>query len=94
MVGGDNEDGEVEAKIDFDLVCDRYLMFHVGWSGERRVFGCVIYVEIRSGKFWIQRDGTEAGIAYVLIAAGVPKSDIVIGYRSLYMRKFTELAIG
>ena len=45
-------------------------------------------------KFWIQRDGTEAGIAYVLIAAGVPKSDIVIGYRSLYMRKFTELAIG
>ena len=94
MIGGDNEDGEVEAKIAFDLVCDRYLMFHVGWSGERRVFGCVIYVEIRSGKFWIQRDGTEVGIAYVLIAAGVPKSDIVIGYRSIYMRKFTELAIG
>ena len=94
MVGGDNEDREVEAKIAFDLVCDRYLMFHVGWSGERRVFGCVIYVEIRSGKFWIQRDGTEAGIAYVLIAAGVPKSDVVIGFRSLYMRKFTGLAKG
>ena len=82
MVGGDNEDGEVEVKIAFDLVRDRYLMFHVGWSGERRVFGCVIYVEIRSGKFWIQRDGTEAGIAYVLIAAGVPKSDVCLLYTS------------
>ena len=56
-------------------------MFHVGWSGERRVFGCVIYVEIRSGNFWIQGDGAEAGIANELIAAGVPKSDIVLGYR-------------
>ncbi len=67
-------------------------MFHVGWRGERRVFGCVIHIEIREEKIWIQRDGTEVGIANELIAAGVPKSDIVLGYRSPYMRKFTELA--
>ncbi|MCL2926739.1 MAG: XisI protein [Trichodesmium sp. MAG_R01] len=91
---GDNKDGEIETKIAFDLVRDRYLMFHVGCSGERRVFGCVINVEIRSGKFWIQGDGTEAGIANELIAAGVPKSDTVLGYRSPYMRKFTGFATG
>lgn len=66
-------------------------MFHVGWCGEKRVFGCVIHVEVRSGKIWIQRDGTEVGIANELIEAGVPKSDIVLGYRSPYMRKFTKL---
>ena len=70
------------------------MIFHVGWSGEKRVFGCVIYVEIRSGNFWIQGDGAEAGIANELIAAGVPKSDIVLGYRSLYMLKFIGLATG
>ncbi|NEO57084.1 MAG: XisI protein [Okeania sp. SIO3B5] len=66
-------------------------MFHVGWCGERRVFGCVIYIEIRARKIWIQRDGTEIGIAKELIEAGVPKYDIVLGYSSPYMRKFTNL---
>ncbi|NES79645.1 MAG: hypothetical protein F6K06_29545 [Okeania sp. SIO1H4] len=27
---------------------------------------------------WVQRDGTEVGIARELIEAGVPKSDIVL----------------
>ncbi|MFB2838606.1 XisI protein [Floridanema evergladense] len=89
-----SDDCEVETQIAFDVDRDRYLMFHVGWRGERRVFGCVIHIEIREGKIWIQRDGTEVGIANQLIAAGVPKSDIVLGYRSPYMRKFTELAVG
>ncbi|MEM1168197.1 MAG: XisI protein [Cyanobacteria bacterium P01_H01_bin.35] len=91
---GDNDYEEIETQIAFDLERDRYLMFHVGWRGERRVFGCVIHLEIRSGKIWIQRDGTEIGIANKLIAAGVPKSDIVLGYRSPYMRQFTGLATG
>jgi hypothetical protein len=89
----DSDDREVETQIAFDVERDRYLMFHVGWRGEKRVFGCVIHLEIREGKIWIQRDGTEVGIANELIAAGVPKSDIVLGYRSPYMRKFTELAV-
>ena len=90
----DCEDLEVETQIAFDRDRDRYLMFHVGWRGEGRVYGCVIHIEIRSGKIWIQRDGTEVGIANELIESGVPKSEIVLGYRSPYMRKFTELAVG
>ncbi|MFB2921571.1 MULTISPECIES: XisI protein [Aerosakkonema] len=90
----DSDAREVETQIAFDIERDRYLMFHVGWRGERRVFGCVIHIEIKQEKIWIQRDGTEVGIAKELIKAGVPKSDIVLGYRSPYMRKFTELAVG
>lgn len=90
----DCEDREVETQIAFDIERDRYLMFHVGWRGEKRVYGCVIHIEIKEGKIWIQRDGTEVGIANELIESGVPKSDIVLGYRSPYMRKFTELAVG
>lgn len=90
----DYEDPEVETQIAFDGDRDRYLMFHVGWRGEGRVYGCVIHIEIKDGKIWIQRDGTEVGIANELIESGVPKSDIVLGYRSPYMRKFTELAVG
>ncbi|GGA46650.1 hypothetical protein CYANOKiyG1_65700 [Okeania sp. KiyG1] len=53
-----------------------------------------VFVEIRSGKIWIQRDGTEVGIVNELIEVGVSKSDIVLGYRSPYMRKFTKLGVG
>jgi XisI protein len=90
----EGEDREVETQIAFDIERSRYLMFHVGWRGEKRVYGCVIHIEIKEDKIWIQRDGTEEGIANELIEAGVAKSDIVLGYRSPYMRKFTELAIG
>lgn len=90
----DCEDREVENQIAFDRDRDRYLMFHVGWRGEGRVYGCVIHIEIKNGKIWIQRDGTEEGIANELIASGIAKSDIVLGYRSPYMRKFTGLAVG
>ncbi|NJK69542.1 MAG: XisI protein [Microcoleus sp. SU_5_3] len=88
------EDREVATQIAFDIERNIYLMFHVGWRGEKRVYGCVIHIEIKEDQIWIQRDGTEVGIANELIAAGVAKSDIVLGYRSPYMRKFTELAIG
>jgi hypothetical protein len=88
------EDREVETQIAFDIERDRYLMFHVGWRGEKRVYGCVIHIEIKEGKIWIQRDGIEVGIANELLESGVPKSDIVLGYRSPYMRKFTELTMG
>lgn len=90
----DDDDRDVEAHIAFDRERDCYVMFHLGWRGEKRVYGCVMHIEIKDGKIWIQRDGIEAGIANELIELGVPKSDIVLGYRSPYMRQFTELAVG
>jgi hypothetical protein len=51
-------------------------------------------VDIRNGKIWIQHDGTEEGIANRLIASGVPKEDIVLGFHSPFMRQYTEFAVG
>lgn len=45
-------------------------------------------------KIWIQRDGTEMGIANELIAAGVSKEDIVLGFHAPYKRQFTDFAVG
>jgi XisI protein len=36
----------------------------------------------------------DTSVEVVVIESGVPKSDIVLGYRSPYIRKFTELAVG
>jgi hypothetical protein len=84
---------EVEAELIFDLVRDRYQLVHVGWSRKRRIYGCVLHLDINDSKIWIQHDGTEVGIANELVARGVPKADIIIGFHSPFKRQFTEFAV-
>lgn len=93
--------GDIQFETVFDRSQDRYLLMILGREkaigdpvgGTRRVHGCLIHIDIIDGKLWIQRDGTEEGVAYQLVLAGVPKEHIVLGFRSAEMRKYTEFAI-
>jgi XisI protein len=87
-----NED--VEAQTVFDKEHDHYQLVHVGWRNYRRIYGCVLHLDIKDGKIWVQHDGTEIGIVSDLEALGVPKKDIVLGFHAPYKRKFTEYALG
>jgi hypothetical protein len=77
----------------FDREADRYLVMMLGRENKKRIHGCLIHVEIIDGKIWIQRDGTEYGIANELVDAGVPKNQIVLGFKSPEMRPYTEFAV-
>jgi hypothetical protein len=85
--------GEINSEAVFDRAKDSYLLMTVGWENDRRVHSCLVHVDIIDGKFWIQRDGTEAGIATDLEAADVPKSDIVLAFHAPELRKYTEYAV-
>ncbi len=67
-----------------DEARDHYLLIDVGWRGNERIRGCVIHVDIKDGRIWIQYDGTEYGVANELVDLGVPKEDIVLGFRAPY----------
>lgn len=84
--------GEVLIEPVYDRESDRYLLMIVGRENDRRVHGCLAHVDIIDGKVWIQRDGTEGGIANELVEAGIPKDRIVLGFRSPELRKYTEFA--
>jgi hypothetical protein len=86
-------DNDTEVQLIFDTERDRYQVIHLGWEEQRRVYGCIIHVDIKDSKIWIQRDGTEVGVANELVSAGVPKKDIVLAFQSPYKRKFTEYAV-
>jgi hypothetical protein len=83
----------IEMESVFDEKCDRYLLLHVGWRDEERIHGCPIHIDIKDGKIWIQRDFTEAGLAFELVELGVPKTDIVLAFRSPFVRQFTGFAV-
>ncbi len=87
-----SQDG-IQTLTVFDLQADHYLLLLIGREGAKRVHGCLVHLDIIQGKIWIQRDGTEEGIATALLDAGVPKDRIVLGFRSPAMRKHTEFAV-
>ena len=83
--------GTIDIQVVFDRQSDHYLLVLVGRNGIRRVHGCLVHVDIIDGKIWIQRDGTEYGIARELIEAGVPQEDIVLAFRASERRTSLEV---
>jgi hypothetical protein len=85
---------QVEAQTIFDLERDHYQLVYVGWKRNGlRDYGCLLHLDIKDGKIWIQYDGTEGGIAYQLVELGVPHQDIVLGFQPSEVRPHTQFAV-
>src|SRR4051794_32082402 len=84
--------GDIQIETVFDRLHDRYMLVNVGWDKTGRVHGALVHVDLIGGKFWVQRDGTESGIATELVRAGVPKDRIVLAFRRPEVRRHTEYA--
>jgi hypothetical protein len=85
--------GQIQQELVFDRTRDRYLVMNVGWDQGKRVHGSLLHLDIIDGKVWIQRDGTEDGVANELLAAGIPRDRIVLGFRAPEVRHFTDFAV-
>ena len=75
-----------------DLSHDRYTLTHLDFDGDRYKSSLLAYLELRGGKIWILTDNTEDGIASELVAAGVAKNQIVLGFYSVALREAGEFA--
>ena len=84
--------GDIENETVFDEEAGRYLVVSQGWMGHKRTHGCLLHIELRGEMIWIQRDGTEDGVADELVAAGIPKSRIVLGFWEPEARKLGDFA--
>ena len=85
--------GDVEIQNIFDTEHDHYQLVHAGWYKKQRQYGCIMHMDIKDGKIWIQHDGTEIGVADELVELGVPKEDIVLAYHPPYKRPYTGFAV-
>ncbi|MEH2070248.1 MAG: XisI protein [Nostoc sp.] len=88
-----SSNNEIEAQTIFDVEKDHYQLIYIGWQNKRRVFGPVMHFDIINGKIWIQWNGTEEDVGEQLVAMGVPKHHIVVGFHPPYVRQYTDYAV-
>jgi len=84
---------DIETFLIVDEAKVHYIWMNLGWQNGERVTGVTVYVRIRDGKFWIEEDWTEDGIATDLVSAGVPREDIVLAFHEPKMRQYTDFAV-
>lgn len=90
-------DENVETQLIMDNERGHYLLYSVGWeNNDYREYAPFVHIDIKSdGKIWIQHDGTDLKIALLLVEKGIPKSDIVLAFRSPFRRKdIADFSIG
>ncbi len=86
-------DRDIETFLIVDEPNGHYIWINLGWQNGKRITGMTVYVRLRNGKFWIEEDWTEEGIANELVRVGVPKEDIVLAFHEPKMRQYTEFAV-
>ena len=91
--GSEQPDDDLRDKTVFDRRSDYYLILREGWVGPRHIHSPVVSLEIRAGKVWLQADRTNLRIAQRLEDAGIPKSEIVLGFQPPSVRPYTEYAV-
>ncbi|MGK7877365.1 MAG: XisI protein [Xenococcaceae cyanobacterium] len=85
--------GLIDCYTVFDTKQDHYQVMNVGWDGHRRVYGCVLHLDIKGGKVWVEQNMTEMRVAQELVERGVSKEDIVLGFQAPEMRQYTDYAV-
>jgi len=86
------EGGMTSLRTLFDDNQQRYVLLRASWEKEKYIHYLVVHLEIIGSKIWILKDNTEEGIATDLLEVGVPKEQIVLGFKPPSVRPYTEFA--
>jgi hypothetical protein len=77
----------------FDDTSGNYALIETGWQPDKYWHHTIIHVGYKNGKIWIYCDNTDVGVATEFVAAGVPKEQIVLGFRPIELRQYTGFAV-
>ena len=81
---------EVEVQLIFDTERDRYQWMNVDWQQLNRIYRCIVHLDIKDGKIWLQQNLTDRNPGDELLEMGVPREDIVLGLQPPFKRQYSE----
>lgn len=90
----ENEE-EVHEELLTDLLHHHYAILWIGFGPKKRFINqTLVHFQIKpTGKIWILANWTEEDVAEALMQKGVLKEDIVLGFRSKEIRKYSGFAV-
>ena len=81
-----------------ELICDdermRYLVLRVGWRHQKRIYLCLLHIDIIDDTVIIQCNNTEDKVASELVQLGIPKDKIGLGFLPPAVRSDAEFRAG
>lgn len=83
----------IRDEVIFDSDRDRYMLVSMGWEGLKHIVQPIIRIDIINNKVWVQEDSTDRSVTDALVAAGIPKQDIVLGFHPKHLRQHTGYAV-
>jgi hypothetical protein len=63
------------------------------WNGNCRIHDSIIPIDIRDGYVWIEYNGTDICLGEELVAAGIPRSDLVLAFQPEELRSRTGFGV-
>jgi XisI protein len=83
----------LEAQVLADRKRGHFQLFICGWEKKKLVRQVEFHFDLKpDGKIWVQENATELQIADELMARGVDKMDIVLGFLPPHQRRFSGFA--
>lgn len=84
---------DIKYRIILDRNSNSFQLLSTGWKDNHYLFGPIFHFDIIDGKIWMQCNNTEYEVVDELMARGVDKQDIVLGFLPPYARQFSGFAV-
>ena len=75
-----------------DEATDNYLLLRLGWLNGKRLYSVTLHLRIVNDKIHVEQDWTDDFLTD-LVAAGIPRNDMVLAFTPPEMHAMTEFAI-
>jgi XisI protein len=78
-----------------DLTHNQFQLIHIAWYDRQYSFKVLLHFSIHpeTGNIWVQQNNTEIPLDADFSERGIPKSNLVLGFRPADMRELSNYAV-
>lgn len=87
-----NSIDQTQTQAVLDTKNHHYLLLQLGWEEDVFLHHCLLHIDLKDGKVWVQQNWMDIDLEALLEAGGIDKSDIVAGFLPDFERQLQVVA--